>query len=132
MTKHPILWADDDPDDMETFRDVLHSINENYEVYEFENGRALLIYLQATIHTRPPCLIVLDMNMPVLDGRQTLTILKQNKKYSAIPVVMFTTSNSDLDRDFCHHYGVEMITKPPSYIRLKEVVKRFLNLCKHV
>ena len=131
MKKHPILWADDDPDDMETFKDVIGTLDERYEVFEFSNGQELLIHLQSIVDTSPPCLIVLDMNMPVMDGRETLSKLKEDENYKAIPVVVFTTSNSDLDRSFCHPHNSEMITKPPSYLRLHEVVKTFLGLCKH-
>lgn len=131
MKKHPILWADDDPDDMETFKDVLGALDERYELFEFPNGKDLLDHLQDSIDNRPPCLIVLDMNMPVMDGRQTLSMLKLDEKYKVIPVIVFTTSNSDLDRAFCHQYGVEMITKPPSYVHLKDLVKEFLSLCRH-
>lgn len=130
MTKHAILWADDDPDDMETFKDVLHALDERYEVFEFSNGKDLMDHLEVVMESHPPCLIVLDMNMPVLDGRQTLSKLKEHEQYKMIPVVVFTTSNSDLDRTFCHQYGSEMITKPPSFIRLEQVVKDMLSLCR--
>lgn len=129
-TQHTILWADDDPDDMMIMHEVLHSIGHNYEIVEVDNGRKVLDYLQGLKGTRSyPCLIVLDMNMPVLSGRDTLALIKANKDLSNIPVVVFTTSNSELDRMFCRRYGVEMLTKPPNFTSFKEVVLKLLSLC---
>jgi CheY-like chemotaxis protein len=129
MNKHTILWADDDPDDLETFREVLHSLNQNYEVLEFSNGQELLDFLKASDLARLPCLIILDMNMPVLGGRETLSILKNDASFQSIPVVVFTTSNSELDKVFCSRLGTEMITKPPSYGRLRDIVQKLLSFC---
>jgi CheY-like chemotaxis protein len=131
MNKHTILWADDDPDDLETFREVLYSLDQNYEVIEFNNGKELLNYLQGVEPANFPCLIILDMNMPVLAGRETLSIIKNEEAYRSIPVVVFTTSNSELDKIFCHKLGTDMITKPPSFGRLKTVVQKLLSYCAH-
>ena len=70
-----------------------------------------------------PRLIVLDMNMPQLDGRETLVALKKESSLSSIPVVILTTSSSDLDRAFCNHYTVEILTKPRSLKQLQETVE---------
>jgi CheY-like chemotaxis protein len=129
--KHLILWADDDPDDLETFTELLCCLNGNYELAEFHNGRDLLQHLKATYVTHPPCLIVLDMNMPVLDGRRTLAILKNEEEFNAIPVVVFTTSNNERDKVFCQQFDATFITKPTTYAQLIETVKSLLNLCHH-
>ena len=130
MNKHTILWADDDADDLELFHNVLLELTDQHQVLEFHNGQQVLDHLAASTEEEYPCLIILDMNMPKLSGRQTLAILKTVSKYKDIPVVMFTTSSSEIDRAFCKRYNTEMITKPPTYERLKDLVKIFLEHCR--
>ena len=69
------------------------------------------------------------MNMPVLNGKETLSLIKKDEALKDIPLVFFTTSNSELDRMYCKHFGVEMVTKPPQYNSLKEAVKKLLDYC---
>lgn len=131
MKKHTILWADDDADDLMLIREVLVDTNHDYEIIEVNNGKEVLNYLhEADEKNNFPCLIILDMNMPVLSGRDTLAILKNSEKFKSIPVVVFTTSNSELDRMFCKRYGVEMVTKPPEFKALHDIVNKLLNMCR--
>jgi CheY-like chemotaxis protein len=126
MNQHIIFWADDDPDDRETFQQVLSEVTTQFQLQEFSNGEQLLKRLQNLEEGLYPSLIILDINMPVLDGRATLTALKESSRYQGIAVVVFTTSNSEKDREFCHRYHTEMITKPPSLEQLKEMVQKML------
>jgi CheY-like chemotaxis protein len=129
MNKHTILWADDDIDDLEIFRVVLHDLTADYEVKEFLSGKGVLNYLKDLDKKALPCLIILDMNMPVLNGRDTLAILKKDPEYQNIPVVVFTTSTSEMDRMYCARFNTEMLTKPITYGELKEVVQNLLTHC---
>lgn len=130
MKKHTILWADDDTDDLMLIREVLVGSHHQYDIVEVNNGKEVLNYLHdAKENNNFPCLIILDMNMPVLSGRDTLAILKSMDEFKSLPVVVFTTSNSELDRMFCKKYGVEMITKPPEFNALRNIVNKLLNMC---
>lgn len=130
MEKHHILWADDDMDDLMLMRHVLNDLGTQYKISEVHNGQAAIDFLNEAYGTDSlPCLIILDMNMPVLNGKETLTILKKHEHFSKIPVVFFTTSNSEMDRMFCRHHNVEMVTKPPQYANLKEAVRNLLDYC---
>lgn len=132
MKKHTILWADDDIEDMELMRHVFAELDYDAEMIEVHNGRQVLEHLQ---QLQPgasfPCLIILDMNMPILSGRETLAILKSETTYSSIPVVVFTTSSNEMDKRFCKQFATEMITKPPTYERLKKIVAKLLAICSH-
>lgn len=111
-------------------REALQKTDHRYEVVEVHNGRKVLDYLKFVKPKKDfPCLIVLDMNMPVLSGRETLAILKSEEDYQSIPVVVFTTSSSEMDRMFCHRFGVEMLTKPSSFDGLKGAVQQLLTFC---
>lgn len=130
MDNRHILWADDDIDDLMLMRHVLKDLGDDYNITEVHNGQEALDYLKkAEQNKQLPCLIILDMNMPVLDGKETLSKLKKDEVLKDIPVVFFTTSNSPIDRLYCQHNGVEMITKPPQYSNLKEAVQRLLKYC---
>ena len=125
-----ILWADDDPDELMLMREVLYELDSQYYVIEATNGREVLQYLDEAKHTGVfPCLIVLDLNMPILNGKETLAHLKQDDDLANIPIVMFTTSGSPLDKHFCEQYGTEMLTKPLTFATLKQVVQKLLHMC---
>lgn len=130
MKNRQILWADDDMDDLMLMRHVLQDLGDTYNIKEVHNGQEALDYLHRAKEEKDlPCLIILDMNMPVLDGKETLARLKKDEDLKDIPVVFFTTSNSQMDKLYCKHNGVEMITKPPQYANLKEAVHKLLRYC---
>ena len=130
MAKRKILWADDDPDDLMLMRQVLQELDSNYEIVEVNNGREALDYLQeASATNKLPCLLILDMNMPIMDGKETLAQIKADEKLKDLSIVVFTTSNSKLDKLFCQKHNVEMVTKPPNYVNLTEAVKKLLTFC---
>lgn len=132
MNNRRILWADDDIDDLMLMRHVLNDLGNDYQITEVHNGQEALNYLQAAKEENAlPCLIILDMNMPVLDGKETLTKLRKDEVLKDIPVVFFTTSSSQMDKLYCKHNEVEMITKPPQYASLKETVQRLLKHYMH-
>lgn len=129
MKRH-ILWADDDLDDLMLMRQVMQDLGDDYNITEVNNGQQAIAYLDKAKRTNKlPCLVILDMNMPVLNGKETLAQMKKDEALKELPVVFFTTSNSHLDRMYCKRHGVEMITKPPQYSSLKAAVKTLLDHC---
>jgi CheY-like chemotaxis protein len=76
-----------------------------------------------------PCLIVLDINMPRMDGKQTLVAIQNNPILSTIPVVLFSTSSSALDKTFSESKKVELITKPFTFDTLFKVTSKLLSFC---
>src|SRR5215216_3375672 len=130
MKRNTILCVDDDADDLQLLHESLRGTNEAYTVIEAHNGRqALDILYRLKIANNPPCLIILDINMPVLNGKETLSIIKKDETFKSIPVVVFTTSGSELDQHFCQMHGVEMITKPPNFQNFKLIVQRLVQFC---
>jgi CheY-like chemotaxis protein len=128
MKKNTILWADDDADDLQMMREILTKNNRDYSIIEVGNGKEALSYLEkAQSIDQLPALIILDINMPVLDGKETLAIIKNSEEYSSIPVVIFTTSESELDKMYCKRFNTEMVTKPPSFRTLEKTIVRLLG-----
>lgn len=130
MKRNTILCVDDDADDLLLLNEILQEYNEDFNVKEAHNGRQAIDILQtAKAEEDLPCLIILDINMPVLNGKQTLTYIREDETFKSIPVVVFTTSGSSADKHFCNMYGAEMITKPPNYNSFKTVVHKLLRFC---
>ena len=128
--RHTILCVDDDPDDLQLLNEALKGASEDFEIIEAHNGREALERLQKFKHgDHPPCLIILDINMPIMNGKETLSLIKKDEVLQSIPVVVFTTSESELDKTFCHKHGVEMITKPPSFKSFTTAVQKLLRFC---
>lgn len=127
---HTILWADDDPDDLSFVREVLEETDHLHHLREAANGRQVIDYLQSVpCPTQLPCLVVLDINMPLLNGKDTLAIIKSEERYNNVIVVVFTTSNSEIDRTYCEGFGVPMYTKPLSYAGYQTIVAELLKQC---
>lgn len=127
---HTILWADDDADDRHIICAIVNSISYDYSVKEAENGCEVLRYLNTIEQPSDlPCLVVLDINMPILSGTETLRRLKSDKRYKDMKVAVFTTSRNERERLLCESYGVPMITKPSSYSDFEQAVTELLRLC---
>lgn len=124
MKKHHILIVDDDADDREIIRDAfLTSVNEHEYVF-IENGDKLLEYLHSNVENNIPSLIMLDLNMPGKDGRETLKEIKSDSRYLHIPTIVFTTSSSMRDRQIVYTHGANcFITKPDTFNELIELAK---------
>lgn len=86
-----ILLVDDDDDDQQLFKEVLREIEPTLQFAMAGNGAEALQKLSA--ETFLPSFIIMDINMPKMNGLECLSILKNDEKYKGIPVVMLTTSN---------------------------------------
>jgi CheY-like chemotaxis protein len=127
--KHQILIVDDDADDREIIRDAFVSNLSEQEYVFLENGDRLLEYLEQNIGSNTPSLIMLDLNMPGKDGRETLKEIKTNSKYQPIPTIVFTTSSSHRDRQIVYNSGANcFITKPDTFNELIELTKSISKL----
>jgi CheY-like chemotaxis protein len=124
--KSIILYAEDDPDDRELLREAFYGNTDPIEIYDVINGKEVLLYLEGQMGDLPS-LIILDLNMPILSGRETLAIIKNQRQTEKIPVVVLTTSGSPADKEFCNQYNVEMIMKPQSPMELKEIREKLLS-----
>lgn len=126
-----ILCVDDDPDDLAMLREAINEIGNGFQIHEaFDGVHALELLRQMQAADVLPCLIVLDINMPRMDGKQTLVALQNDKVLATIPVVLFSTSSSALDITFSRAKHVELITKPINYNALRNAADKLLSYCK--
>jgi len=88
------------------------------------NGVEALDYLQTATGQNFPCLILLDINMPRMNGLELLKIIKNDPKLCIIPVVMLTTSKADIDKMTSFQHGVAgYMLKPVDYKQFIKVVR---------
>lgn len=130
MNPPTILWADDDLDDLELFREAILTRHQNCQLFTFSNGLELLESLRSGNHIADPLLIILDINMPRLNGKETLQVLKGESRYAKIPVVLCSTSQNESDQDFCRRLRVPLITKPCTFRQVSEILQRILSYCQ--
>ena len=125
-----ILMADDDADDRDFTRSAMEESRLVNDLRCVEDGEELLDYLHrrgryADPKDSPrPGLILLDLNMPRLDGREALRAIKADPKLRNIPIVVLTTSKTEEDILRSYNLGANcFITKPVTFEGLVEVVK---------
>lgn len=130
MSRVPvILYAEDDPDDRELLKETLSFTGIEHRLIEAVNGMEALSYLQSDAGLRNrPVLVLLDLNMPILNGRETLQKIKEQPDTADIKVIVFTTSGSPADKEFCDRYQAEMITKPSTPDEMDRMVSYFVSI----
>jgi CheY-like chemotaxis protein len=89
-----VLCVDDDPDDQQLIQDALMALNPGLHVASVSNGEEALCFLQtAKEQNNLPVPVFMDINMPLMDGKQTLANMRNDPDLQGIPVVFFTTSS---------------------------------------
>ena len=114
-----VFIVDDDQDDRDMFCEVVKEINERINCKVFSNGQEALQVLQK--HEVLPNFIFLDLNMPRMNGKQFLTNIKNMPCLCSIPVIIYSTSKLDEDKEETKKLGAEyFLTKPTSMQQLKK------------
>ena len=125
-----ILMADDDPEDRQLTKEAFDENRLKNDLRFVENGEQLLDYLnrrgkyEDPESSPRPGLILLDLNMPRMDGREALQEIKADPRFKSIRVVVMTTSQAD--EDIAHTYNLSAasyITKPVTFEGLLEVIR---------
>jgi CheY-like chemotaxis protein len=125
--KHTVLMADDDEDDCFLAKEAFLESGAKADFSCIEDGLELLDYLTAHAQSKSielPKLILLDLNMPRKDGRQSLQEIKAEPALREIPIVIFTTSREEKDICFAMKAGADLfITKPETFEKWVEIMK---------
>jgi CheY-like chemotaxis protein len=125
-----ILCVDDDEDDLFFIREVIASQQHNFTIEEAKNGWEAIKFLENSFEKdRLPCLIIMDMNMPRMDGKQTIGKIKDHPELARIPIVIFTTSSNVADRQYFESRGIHFITKPFDYKIFTNQIIDLLAFC---
>lgn len=124
-----LLYADDDADDRMLLAETFFSIAPEINVKTLPNGYATIEFLQK--QTPPlPCLVILDLNMPGMNGKEVIQHLKKDDHFKKLPIVVFTTSTNPADREECARFGVDLINKPLNLKDLEHTAFHLLQYCR--
>lgn len=117
-----ILLIDDDMDDTLLFRKVVSDINDSIFFLSAQDGKEALDFLQSAKNL--PDIIFLDLNMPKMNGKECLALLKKDPVLREIPVIIYTTSSLPKDKlETIAEGALCFITKPSSIADLKKILQ---------
>lgn len=121
-----ILLVEDDPGDVELTREGLREAKMLVNLHVVDDGEKALKFLRKEppyAETVRPDIVLLDLNMPRKDGKETLREIKGDPALRSIPVVVLTTSEAEADIVACYDLGANCyITKPISFAAFTKAV----------
>ena len=122
-----IIIADDDLDDQYIIKEVIEKMNVKHEFTSVYNGLELLQLLKGSGITGEkiiPDLIIMDLNMPLLDGLGALSQIKANDELMDIPIYILSTSRFEYDKQKAMELGANnFYSKPYKFEELKDIIK---------
>ncbi len=126
-----ILIAEDDFEDRYIMGQTFDELGITKAIKFVEDGSILIKYLTDQ-GVGSIALIVLDLNMPRLNGTETLKALKTDDRYQHIPVIIFSTSVNDIEKKRCLELGAkDYITKPTTYREYMQTCKDFYAMSQN-
>lgn len=127
-----ILLADDDIDDRTIIKNFFDKKSDVWLFPFAENGTEIIDILNKIEDTdNLPDLIILDQNMPRMNGKQTLLQLKHTERYAHIPVIIYTSYKDHKLVTDCFALGAAMIeSKPSSYYDYEDMLNNFLAIIR--
>ena len=126
-----IFLAEDDIDDQEFLYEALLSVDPNIRLLSFTSGLKLMNHIAKLDGTQLPQLIILDYNIPEINGAEILEQLKNDSRFSTVPKIVWSTSDSHLYRQNCILFGAkEYMVKPSSIEGIRELAKKMLSYCQ--
>jgi CheY-like chemotaxis protein len=118
-----ILLVDDDQDDAEIFAHIIADIDPSVQLFHVSHGASLMTHFDKGFPL--PQVIFLDLNMPEISGWQCLSQLKSEQRTADIPVVIYSTSARQKDKEQARLSGAtSFITKPSDYHSLRSMLLR--------
>ena len=134
-----ILVAEDDPDDRFLIRAAMDASDFSGDLVFVENGEELLDHLlggepggRGLSPCKPSCL-VLDLNMPLKDGREALWEIRRHPGFKDLPVVVLTTSSLEADRQYCTELSVsDFMIKPNSFDELLSMIIKIQKIIQNI
>ncbi|CAN5169847.1 hypothetical protein BH09BAC2_BH09BAC2_14650 [soil metagenome] len=131
ITDKFILLGEDDIDDQEMLEEVFSTIDSSCRLHFINNGKKLISHLETEEDEQLPCLIVLDYNMPELNGAEILKTLQENRRVQYVPKIIWSTSDSQAFKTRCLELGAsDYLVKPSKISQLEEMVRHMLSYCE--
>ncbi len=120
-----IALAEDDLDDQELLQEAFKEIDPDINLVCATSGKGFLLQLDKL--SSPPNLIILDYNMPEMNGVELLEVLLQKEEYSEVIKIVWSTSNSPLFKKQCLQFGAhDYLVKPNNITELATLARKML------
>ncbi|WP_460204387.1 response regulator [Scytonema sp. NUACC21] len=130
----PLLVVEDSNEDFKMLQRLMKRLAVQNPIYRCTNGDEVLDFLyQEGDYQDPkiaprPSVILLDLNLPGIDGRDLLQRLKQDRSLREIPIVVFTTSSNPMDIELCYQKGANgYLIKPMDFQNLQKTIQAFVD-----
>lgn len=127
-----ILIAEDDEDDQYLLSSAFSKLAAEVDLVYVQNGIELLDYFSKYDEGKAeslPLLLIMDLNMPQKNGKETLLELSKKPYFDSLTIVIFSTTGNPSEMKYCEEIGVnDFFVKPASYSELLQIVERFIKL----
>ncbi|TFI54407.1 response regulator [Mastigocladus laminosus UU774] len=128
----PLLVVEDSNEDFRILQRLMRRMAVQNPIHRCTSGDEVLDYLYKEGKNidglSRPSVILLDLNLPGIDGRDILEQLKQDKTFREIPIVIFTTSSNPKDIEFCYQKGANgYLVKPMDVQELQKTIQAFVD-----
>ncbi len=126
-----IIFADDDDDDLELITSYFKEFEPAITILPFRNGKDVIKFLDSSSSKGEPLpvLVVMDINMPRLDGMTTLATIRENDTYKDVSVVIYTTSMNKNNMQVCKDMDATWLIKPSSVQQIRETARILAEFC---
>jgi CheY-like chemotaxis protein len=123
-----ILHIDDDQDDRYLVRQAITSIDPSIILREAQDGKKAIDFLhQAKLFGDLPSLIILDINMPIMNGYDTFKEISKDDELKLIPIVVFTTTCDNNELNYWKDQNIAIISKPSTFDEFTISIERILG-----
>ncbi len=103
MNERTILYVEDDPDDAMIIQDIFHGLENVPTLHVCEEGNAALDFLK---HNDTVCFVLIDINMPGMDGKTLVKLIKEEASLKNMPLAFLSTTVNKFDEDFALNFGM--------------------------
>jgi CheY-like chemotaxis protein len=124
MSLGTIVYVEDDEDDASIMKEIFETIENAPPIYTCKDGKVALSYLRENDNV---CFVLIDINMPGMDGKALVTNIKEMPSLKSLPLAFLSTSRSPHDHDLALSLGMHFFVKPNSIDGLTVLAKQIIQ-----